>query len=206
MWCGPAQASRIGVQAARGIPIVNAEEAFSEIDRQVDALSCCPLAAVSWCSDQCRPGAAAAERPTMCLDDVRAHALASGRTQICRWASRGGMPDDGLGTQTPWPGCGVRDHGGQILFVEFCDWAIKKHLFTDDDGPEPGSAAAGGEGYRPVEEMRPAAMTMHAVERRKATAAAPGQRAPAAASSPAAPASRPVEGDGGHRCGWLRPM
>jgi long-chain-acyl-CoA dehydrogenase len=22
----------------------------------------------------------------------------------------------------------IRDHGGQILFVEFCDWAIKKHL------------------------------------------------------------------------------
>ena len=145
-------------------------------------------------------------RPTVCLDDVRAQPLASSRAEICRWGSRGEIPDDGLGTQTPWPGCGLRDHGGQILFVEFCDWAIKQHLFTDDDGPETGPVAAGGEGYRPVEETRPAAMTMHAVEKRKATAAAPGQRVPVAASSPAAAASRPVDGGGGHRCGAVRPM
>ena len=49
MCCGPTHASRIGVQAARGIPIVNAEAAFSEIDRQVDTLPGCPLAAVTWC-------------------------------------------------------------------------------------------------------------------------------------------------------------
>lgn len=97
----------------------------------------------------------------------------------------------------------IRDHGGQILFVEFCDWAIKKHLLTDDDGRETGSIAAGGEGYRPVEEMLPGSMA-HASEKRKATAAAPGQRAPAAASSHAAVASRPVESGAGTRCGLLR--
>ena len=33
-----------------------------------------------------------------------------------------------------------RDGGGQILFIEFCDWAIKRHLDLDDDDDDDNNA------------------------------------------------------------------
>lgn len=47
------------------------------------------------------------------------------------------------------------DHGGQILFAEFCTWCAKRHLASDADefGAEP--AAAAEEGVPPAAASRP---------------------------------------------------
>ena len=34
-----------------------------------------------------------------------------------------------------WKECD-RDGGGMVLFIEFCDWAVKKHLDLEDDDDE----------------------------------------------------------------------
>jgi hypothetical protein len=38
-----------------------------------------------------------------------------------------------------------RNEGGQILFIEFCDWAIRKQLGSQDDGGVAAPRAKGGE-------------------------------------------------------------
>ena len=48
-----------------------------------------------------------------------------------------------------------RNGGGQILFIEFCDWAIKKQLGSQDDGGAASPCAKGGEAGHV--QVRPAA-------------------------------------------------
>ncbi len=50
-----------------------------------------------------------------------------------------------------------RNGGGQILFIEFCDWAIKKQLGSQDDGGalDPQAKPEGGEAGHV--QVRPAA-------------------------------------------------
>jgi hypothetical protein len=80
-----------------------------------------------------------------------------------------------------------RNEGGQILFIEFCDWAIKKQLGSQDDGVAAAPHAKGGEALhgRPASQE---AVTPSAAARssrpRSAARDRPTRATPNAASKP----------------------
>ena len=78
-----------------------------------------------------------------------------------------------------------RNGGGQILFIEFCDWAIKKQLGNQEDGSAAAPRAKGGEAGQGLS-AAPEAVTPSAAARstrpRSATRDRPARATPLAVS------------------------